>query len=55
MIAINKLPEIERRRIKKYYFDEKTQQQIANEEGVNIRSIQYSLNIALKKLKEFLK
>ena len=55
MIAINKLPEIEKRRIKKYYFDEKTQQQIANEEGVNIRSIQYSLNIALKKLKEFLK
>lgn len=53
--AINKLPDIQKRRIKKYYFDEKTQQQIADEEGVNIRSIQYSLSIALKKLKEFLK
>lgn len=53
--AINKLPDIQKRRIKKYYFDEKTQQQIANEEGVDIRSIQYSLSIALKKLKEFLK
>lgn len=52
--AINLLPEIQKRRIKKYYFEEKTQQQIANEENVDIRSIQYSLNIALKKLKKFL-
>ena len=55
MNAINKLPDIQKRRIKKYYFDEMTQQQIADEEGVDIRSIQYSLSIALKKLKEFLK
>lgn len=54
MSAINLLPEIQKRRIKKYYFDEMTQQQIADEEGVDIRSIQYSLGIALKKLKKLL-
>ena len=53
--AINKLPEIQKRRIKKYYFDEKTQQQIADEEKVDIRAVQYTLNIALKNLKKFLK
>lgn len=53
--AINKLPEIQKRRIKKYYFYEKTQQKIADEENVDIRAVQYSLNLALKKLKEILK
>lgn len=53
--AIELLPEVQKRRIKKYYFDDKTQQQIANEESVDIRAIQYTLNIALKKLKEILK
>lgn len=53
--AIELLPEVQKRRIKKYYFDDKKQQQIANEEGVDIRAIQYTLNIALKKLKEILK
>ena len=53
--AINKLPEIQKRRIKKYYFDEKTQQQIADEEKVDIRAVQYTLNIALKNLKKILK
>lgn len=53
--AINKLPEIQKRRIKKYYFDEKTQQQIADEEKVDIRAVQYTLNIALKNLRKFLK
>ena len=55
MIAVNELPEIQKRRIRKYYFENKTQQQIADEEGVDIRAIQYTLNIALKKLKEILK
>lgn len=53
--AIEQLPEIQRRRIKKYYFEDKTQQDIANEENVDIRAIQYTLSIALKKLKEILK
>ena len=52
--AIDLLPEIQKRRIKKYYFEDMTQQQIADEENVDIRSIQYTLNIALKKLKEIL-
>ena len=53
--AIDELPEIEKRRIKKYYFDKKTQRQIAEEEQVNIRAIQYSLSVAIKKLKNLLK
>jgi len=53
--AIDTLPVIQKRRIKKYYFDDKTQQEIADEENVDIRAIQYTLNIALKKLKEILK
>ncbi len=53
--AINLLPDIQRGRIKKYYFEDKTQQQIADEENVDIRSIQYTLKIALKKLKQILK
>lgn len=53
--AINKLPDIQKRRIVKYYFEDKTQKEIAEEEMVDIRAIQYSLNIALKKLKEILK
>ena len=54
-LAIEQLPEIQKRRIKKYYFEDKTQQQIATEENVDIRAVQYTLNIALKKLKEILK
>lgn len=53
--SLDLLPEIQKRRIKKYYFEGKTQQQIADEEKVDIRSIQYSLSCALKKLKKFLK
>ncbi len=53
--AINKLPLVQCRRIKKYYFYEKTQQEIADEERVDIRAVQYSLADGLKKLKEILK
>ena len=53
-VAINQLQEIQQRRIIKYYFEDKSQQKIANEENVDIRSIQYSLNIAIKNLKKFL-
>ena len=53
--AINKLTDIQKRRVKKYYFHEMTQQEIADDEGVNIRAVQYTLNEALKKLKEILK
>lgn len=53
--AIELLPEIQKKRIKKYYFQDKTQKQIADEEMVDIRAVQYTLSIALKKLKEILK
>ena len=50
--AIEQLPKIQRRRIKMHYFNEMTQQQIADFEAVDIRAIQYSLQIALKNLKK---
>ncbi len=55
MKAINQLPEIQKRRIKKYYFDEKNEYEIAQEEGTSHVAIHYSLNIAIKSLKEILK
>lgn len=52
--AILKLPEIQMRRIKMYFFEELTQKEIAKKEGTSIRAIQYSMKIALKNLKNFL-
>lgn len=53
--AINKLSETQKRRIKMYYFDGLTQQQIADKEKASLRAVQYTLNDALTKLKEILK
>lgn len=53
--AINKLSDIQKRRIKMYYFEGLTQQQIADKEHTSIRAIQYTLNDSIKKLKEILK
>lgn len=53
--AINRLSDAQKRRIKMYYFDGLTQQEIADKEHTSIRAIQYTLNDALKKLKEILK
>lgn len=53
--CISELPEIQRRRIIKYYFEDMTQQEIADDEGVDIRAVQYTLNVALKNLKKILK
>ena len=53
--CINELPEIQRRRIIKYYFEDMTQQEIADDEDVDIRAVQYTLNVALKNLKKILK
>lgn len=54
MKAINKLKPIQIERVKKYYFLNMTQQEIADSEGVDIRTIQYSLEKSLKKLKNLL-
>ena len=53
--AINKLPSIQRQRIKKYYFDEKTMQDIAEEEHCSKVAIKYSLKCAINNLKKNLK
>ena len=53
--AINSLSEIQKRRIQMYYFDGLTQQEIANKEGTSLRAVQYTLNNAIKELKEILK
>lgn len=54
-IAINKLPEVQKRRLKKYYFEEKTFDEIAFEEGCTYQSIQRSVYRAVEKIKNSLK
>ena len=53
--AINKLPEIQKRRIKKYYFQEKTEREIAEEESTTQQSVHIVLKRALNNLKKILK
>ena len=53
--AINKLPEIQKRRIKKYYFEDKNEYEIAIEENTSQQAINKSLKNALKKLEKILK
>lgn len=52
--AINKLPEIQRRRIKMYYFEEMTLQKIANKEHCSKVAIKHSIDDGINKLKNFL-
>lgn len=52
--AINKLPEAQKRRLKKYYFEEKTFDEIALEEGCTYQSIQRSVYRAVEKIKNIL-
>lgn len=54
-MAINKLPEVQKRRLKKYYFEEKTFEEIALEEGCTYQSIQRSVYRAVAKIKNILK
>lgn len=53
--AIEMLPEVQKRRIKKYYFDDKTEQQIADEENATQQSVHIILERALNNLKKILK
>ena len=48
--AIDSLPEIQKNRIKKYYFDNKTLEQIAEEENCSKVEVKYSIDIALEKI-----
>lgn len=53
-IAINKLPEGQKRRLKKYYFEEKTFEEIALEEGCTYQCVQRSVYRAVAKIKNIL-
>ena len=53
--AIKTLPEIQQRRIKKYYFDEKNELQIAREENVSQKNVSKSLAVARENLGKILK
>lgn len=53
--AINLLPEVQRRRIKKYYFEDKNEKEIANEEKISQKNVSKSLAVAKKNLKKILK
>ena len=46
------LPEVQKRRIKKYYFDDMTLEEIAKSESCTFRAIKFSIDIGLNKLKE---
>ena len=47
---IDSLPDIQKRRIRKYYFEDKTFEEIAIEENCTKRAVKFSIDIALKKI-----
>ena len=51
--AIAALPDIQRRRVMQYYFGGCTYEQIAKMEGCTKRAVKFSIDIALKKLRDF--
>lgn len=53
-MAISKLSEVQKRRLKKYYFEEKTFDEIALEEGCTYQSIKRSVYRAVAKIKNIL-
>ena len=50
--AIGLLPEIQRRRVHLYFFEEYTYEKIAVMEGCTKRAVKFSVDLALQKLKE---
>ena len=53
--VINSLPEVQKRRLKKYYFDDMTLEEIAIEENCSKVAVKYSINIAIEKISKKLK
>lgn len=53
--AIDMLPEVQKRRIKKYYFADKNEYVIAKEESTTQQAVNKTLRFAIQKLKEILK
>ena len=54
-IAINELSESQKRRILKYFYEEKSEQEIAKNEGVSQQSVHIGIERAIENLKEILK
>ena len=52
-LAINKLSDIQKRRIKMYYFEDMNLREIAEKEGCSIMSVKESIESGIKKLKNF--
>lgn len=50
--AIGTLPEVQRRRVMLYFFEEYTYEEIAAMEGCTKRAVKFSVDLALQKLKE---
>ncbi len=50
--AVSELPEVQRRRLKLYFFGELTYEQIAKLEGCTKRAVKFSVDIAVEKLKK---
>ena len=53
--AIDKLPETQKNRIKKYYFEDLSMVEIAKQENCSKVAIKYSLECAIENLKKLLK
>lgn len=54
-MAISKLPEVQKRRLNKYYFEDKTFEEISHEEGCTYQCVQRSVYRAVEKIKNILK
>lgn len=48
--AIQELPKVQRERLKKYYFENKTFEEIAKEEKCTKRAVKFSVDIAIEKI-----
>ena len=48
--AINELSDIQKRRIRKYFFEDKTFEEIAKEENCTKRAVKFTIDIALEKI-----
>ena len=48
--AINELSDLQKRRIRKYFFDNKTFEEIAMEENCTKRAVKFTIDIALEKI-----
>lgn len=53
--AISELPDIQRRRLLLYYFEDFTYGQIAEMEGCSSRAVEYSVSVAKGNLRKILK